>query len=289
MQRASIAGRVSSPSPEDFSGSLAQYAFGRTTVNIWRVEAAKYERTQRDCSQFPSGFYSLHLIVNGQTEVVQNGRTAVVHQGDCFLADMDEPLQNQGSYTSLVLRLPPEQIKKWLPSPGDATAISFSKHTAWGNALAAAMGALAPPSLSDLPVPPHLVLEQIHCLLTLAVGPVEHTASEYKSLMLERFRQALLERFQEPELTPSMLAESLGVSKRTIHAVFSASASSFGQELLSLRMKHAKRLLANPIFDHKSIAEIALRVGYVHTSHFILRFRQTYGVTPHAYRLIRRM
>ena len=48
----------------------------------------------------------------------------------------------------------------------------------------------------------------------------------------------------------------------------------------SLRMEHAKTLLADP---QNKIDDIALQVGYLNTSSFIRRFKQCYGISPRQY------
>ena len=48
----------------------------------------------------------------------------------------------------------------------------------------------------------------------------------------------------------------------------------------TLRMEHAKRLLADP---QNKLDDIALQVGYLNTSSFIRRFKQCYGISPRQY------
>lgn len=51
--------------------------------------------------------------------------------------------------------------------------------------------------------------------------------------------------------------------------------------LTRIRLANARRSLHNP---NLSVAEIALRCGFEDASYFTLRFRETYGVTPGAFR-----
>lgn len=56
---------------------------------------------------------------------------------------------------------------------------------------------------------------------------------------------------------------------------------SFSSYLESLRLTEAKRLL---IASEMSITEIAMSAGFANASHFIRRFKATYGITPRAFR-----
>lgn len=53
------------------------------------------------------------------------------------------------------------------------------------------------------------------------------------------------------------------------------------QFVLSHRLEHSKKLLANPDLP---IAEIGLEVGFANQSHFTTAFRKAYGTTPASYR-----
>ncbi len=87
------------------------------------------------------------------------------------------------------------------------------------------------------------------------------------------------------ELTATLLANSVGISVRYLHKIFAANRTSYGAELLELRLSTAARMLENEKFTGLSIAEIADRSGFSDPSHFYRRFRTKFGVAPGAYRL----
>ena len=53
------------------------------------------------------------------------------------------------------------------------------------------------------------------------------------------------------------------------------------QFVLSRRLEYSKKLLADP---DRSIAQIALAVGFANQSHFTTAFRKAHGITPASYR-----
>lgn len=280
---------MDAPCRETFSASHVQYAFGGSPLNIWKGSGYRIRKTRRDCLKTSSPYYSLCLMRSGDLISQQSGREALIRPGDCGLRYADEPGFFQATPgDALTLRIPEKTIERWLPSPRDVTAISLTKHSRWGGALAATLAALDPACLDQLAVTPQAITESICSLLALAVDPTDPAVAGHQASTLRRFRQMLRDRFHEPDFSPAILAEEQGVSRRTLHYVFAHAGSSFGAELKTLRMERARQLLEAPGFKKKPIADIARHVGFVHASHFVTTFRRFYGITPSGYQSIRR-
>ena len=80
----------------------------------------------------------------------------------------------------------------------------------------------------------------------------------------------------------SVLAAEYGYSATYLGKLFHKSTGvSFSNYLLNARINYAKILLQN---SELSIWEIAEKLGYYDTAHFINQFKKTVGCTPNAYR-----
>ena len=289
LYEAGVGSEVSSPCVETFSAVQTQYEFGTAIANVWKSKDYQVRKTKSDCARRPSNHYSLVFLKGGALTARQAGREAEVKPGDCVLRNADAPsLMNTLNFDALTLHIPTKVIEKWIPSPQDVTAIPLAKHSRWGGVLAATLAAIEPASLDQLAVPPQTVVENICSLLALTLGPDKQRAPGRQATALHRFRQMLRERFDQPDFSPAALALAQGVSRRTLHYAFAHDGSSFGAELKALRMEKARQLLDDSRFTARPVADIAHMVGFTHTSHFITCFRQTFGVTPLAYRAIRR-
>jgi transcriptional regulator GlxA family with amidase domain len=66
--------------------------------------------------------------------------------------------------------------------------------------------------------------------------------------------------------------------------LFAQSGTTFGHELLRIRLELARRLLGDRRFGKISIGEVAARCGFVEPSHFARRFRAKYGQGPTEFR-----
>ncbi|WP_174819862.1 bifunctional transcriptional activator/DNA repair enzyme AdaA [Paenibacillus koleovorans] len=95
-------------------------------------------------------------------------------------------------------------------------------------------------------------------------------------------RELLRSRYAEPWTLPAIAGE-LRLSPFHLQRVFKRSTGTTpAKELLHIRMDRAKQLLAA---TDDPIANIASAVGIKGASHFSSLFQQTYGLTPHEYRL----
>ena len=131
----------------------------------------------------------------------------------------------------------------------------------------------------ELAVPEGVVAEQIAVLLALAAGP-KAQVSRGGEKILNRIRRTIRDRCHEAGLTPGAIADSHGISKRYLHYLFAHTDSTFGRELMQMRLDCAHRLLSDARYAAMTVSEVAARCGFLEPSHFARRFRQAYGAGP---------
>jgi AraC-like DNA-binding protein len=225
----------------------------------------------------------------GSMRYRQYGREAFVQAGDCVLIDCKEPYQQDCPQTTrcVALRFPEEWLRNWLPSPERVVARAFSPTGGWGTALSAVLANLDTDMKVELALPDSVVAEQIAALLALASGPNDPVPSGRDKLR-SRLTRTLRDRCHESDLTPAAVAADHRISKRYLHYVFSQANTTFGDELMRVRLETAHRLLSDKRYDGVSVMEVAARCGFVAPSHFARRFRETYGLGPIQFRRARR-
>jgi AraC-like DNA-binding protein len=285
-----VGGTVIPKQKDVFFASVDHYPFKNIPLFFCCITPTQYKRTQRDCLAKNFDYYGLMHIKEGSGEITQEGRTVVVHPGDCVFLNYKRPYfsRNSDFLRFSEFHIPSEVVKTWVPEPNDVTAIPFSRRSDWGKALAETMGALTPETLKQSHVTNDILFEHIGCLLSLSSNEEKRIKSITKTSLLQRFRQILHERHVEPDFSASRLAEECGVSIRTLYSVFASIKSSFRRELLSIRMESARCLLDDQRFDHMSIAEIGPLVGFADDGHFKTCFSKAHGVSASLYRAVRR-
>ncbi|MCP5019537.1 MAG: AraC family transcriptional regulator [Ketobacter sp.] len=95
-----------------------------------------------------------------------------------------------------------------------------------------------------------------------------------------RLQQAILKAIQEGEPTLEQVAESLAMSRRTLHRRLQEKNLVFKDLLQQIRLQLARQYLAE---QRLTLAEIALLLGYSEQSAFTRAFKQWSGTTPLQY------
>jgi AraC-like DNA-binding protein len=115
---------------------------------------------------------------------------------------------------------------------------------------------------------------------------MEQTArpSSRREIALYRLKAMIEARLCDPALKPAAAAAAAGISVRYANDLLSQEDYSIERYILHRRLERARRALENPSQARRSIGEIAFAWGFSDLSHFVRRFRFTYGLTPGDYR-----
>jgi AraC-like DNA-binding protein len=276
---------IDSPNRHQFQAHLEQLSFGPAMLNVLEADVQTIRRTPaRIARSRYAGYFLLHLR-SGQLRFEQYGRDCRIEAGDCILVDCNAPyrLDCLEVTRSVALRFSREWLHNWIPSPEILAGRSLRSGTGWGNTLASALANLDTDRGIELALPESVVAEQIAALLALTAGP-EAQASRGGEKLLERIRRTIRDRCHEAGLTPGAIAEAHGISKRYLHYLFAHTHSTFGDELMSMRLDCARRLLSDARFASLKVSDVAARCGFLEPSHFARRFRRAYGAGPTEFR-----
>lgn len=276
---------IDSPSRSHFRGHLERWELGPAMLHIIEADAQDVHRTHTRISHSQSGGgYILLNLRAGRMNFSQHGRQARVEAGDCVLVDCNVPYHLESEATrSVAIRFGSNWLQNWIPSPHSLACRSFRPNEPWSNTLCMALANLDAPDAENLALPASVVAEQIAALLALAGGSQAHAFTPSEKL-LNRIRQSIRDRYYEPALDAGTVAAANGISKRYLHYLFAQASSTFGDELMQVRLERAKRLLADRRYEGLRVSEVAARCGFLEPSHFTRRFRQAFGVVPTTYR-----
>lgn len=182
----------------------------------------------------------------------------------------------------LSIEIPHKWLQMWMPYPEDAVGKVITPETPWARALLEALAALDLDE--DLSLPATCAAEQLAALLVLTLGTSTKSLRKSQRDLIPRIRDVMYQKSHEETLSPAEVAQQFDISKRYLHSLFAGVGSTFGGELMKIRLGRAARLLRDPRFSKISNSQIAWRCGFADSSHFARRFRLSYGVTPTAFR-----
>ena len=124
------------------------------------------------------------------------------------------------------------------------------------------------------------LLSMVLAQMPQAPEPMSELAARRAADMLTYLRR----NFANPSLTPTMMAEDLGLSVRYAHKLMGLTGGSFRQELIAQRLAAARTAFASNRKPRQTIADIAISVGFNDLSQFNRHFRTAFGLTPRAAR-----
>jgi AraC family transcriptional regulator, positive regulator of tynA and feaB len=276
---------IESPNGPHFSAQLDQTDFG--VAKLFRVGAdmQTVRRTPARIAQSPNAYYFLMQLRHGEVQYRQYGRECRIGPGDCLLVDSKHPyhLEGLGPTDTVAIRFPQDWLGRWLPAPEKVAGRPFRAREGWSAALSAAMSNLEIADPWALALPPGVVAEQLAALLALAAGP-DAQPSTAATKLVTRLKRTIRERYHEEDLSPGAVADQHGISKRYLHHLFAISGTTFGQDLMRVRLELARRLLSDRRYSRLSISELSARCGFIEPSHFTRRFRMAFGIGPRAFR-----
>lgn len=274
----------------DFSGEFSLHQLGGAGLVELKASPYTVERSSSDIAHAPGDAICVYQQLGGggwfgglrgSDFAIANGRFATSHTD---LPYRTAPLGAEGFHLR-ILKIPlgtiPAQDKR--------------------------MRELAPRTFDDLTLAPLLGA----CFAELGEASTEQGADDATSLVQALAHLALIERgivrassrpgqaalrtarlsqarrliahhLQDPNLTPIMVADLLGVSVRHLHMLFEAAERSFSQTVTDERLKQSRRLMREA--PERLIADIAASCGFESLATYYRVFNAAYGMAPGDFR-----
>ena len=275
-----------------FSGKLSGYELGPLGVFRLEVAANTMVRTVRAIAAHDPECLHVSVILRGQLNAAQGGRTGLAGVGDVIGYETSRPvvLRADTHLESLVVRVPrrllgmhathirnrsAERISGMRPSTRAAAAYLRN--------LAAELeaGAIGP---DDEASAVDCVLDVVRGLYAEPGGPREPRELRSRAEILLNIESFIDANLGDPELDPEDIARATYISTRYLHKLFEAEGTTVCRWIRGSRLERCRRDLADPALDHWTILAIASRWGLPGPQHFSRLFRAAYGCSPREHR-----
>ena len=278
------------PAAEDISVRIGLGAVGPIRICSARATAVALRRTERLAREDEEPAVTLGVQMTGSSVVVQNGRECLLRPGDFAVYESIAPytlLFDEGvdyrfiRFPRAALALPDRLLRDIAAVPLGSDnpiarlAFTYFSQLAVSDELHQGVhaDAVVQPSIELL----RAVLTSQHGNSSLAKEPLE------ASLSL-RITQYIRKHLADPDLSAARIAAAHDISVRHLYAVLSRSGISLGDWIRTRRLAECRRELAGPNGRSRTIAAIGQSWGFVDATHFSKVFKQTYGLSPRAWR-----
>jgi AraC-like DNA-binding protein len=230
------------------------------------------------------------LMLAGEGEVNQDGRSAVVHDGEYAFYDAARPFNVDvaGAFDALLVCFGNGAVIREVGPTEVITAQTYGVNSVLTAMVANYLRRLA----ETMPVLSETIFGRLAetAVSLLAIGAIETAKprrqnSWTRSTTLKRIKSYSLARLQTPKLSPAKVAAEMGISIRYLHALFRDEGTTFSNWLWAQRLDACRAKICSPEFAQQSIGALALEFGFSNFSHFSRRFRQAYGISARDLRL----
>ncbi|MCF6471285.1 helix-turn-helix domain-containing protein [Nonomuraea sp. MG754425] len=278
------------PPTEDIAVRMGFGAVGPLRICSARATAVTLRRTERHLREDEESAVTLGVQMAGSSMVVQNGRECLLRPGDCAVFESVAPytlLFDEGvdhrfiRFPRAALALPDRLLRDItavpLGSDNPIARLAFTYFSQLAVADELHQGVHADAAVQPSVELLRAVLTSQHGDSGLAKAPLEATLS----LRVTRY---IREHLADRDLSAARIAAAHDISVRHLYAVLSRSGISLGDWIRTRRLAECRRELAGPNGRLRTIAAIGRSWGFADATHFSKVFKQTYGISPRAWR-----
>jgi len=216
----------------------------------------------------------------------QDGKVAVLKKGDATLIDSGRPWSSDcpGDCARLYLRVPWELMQSRLRLNALPVARRISGDAGLGSLLFNLSTSLYREAERLAEGESAAAIEAYLRILAECVRPPARSCGHQRDEQLEKILNYIDAHLTDASLNPSEIARAADHSVRHLHRLFAHKGTSVSTWIRIQRLGHCKNDMANPLFDGKSITEIAFFWGFNDSAHFSRAFKQEFGVSPRGFR-----
>lgn len=272
---------------DGFRGQLVIARFHESVVADVRASAHRVMRDRSLASHDARRYCKIVWQLEGSTQLEQKRGCARIAPGEWALYDTSLPytFETCGDARFIVLLLPLDEFSEY---SAEIERIGGKALAARGNAevARAALTGVLSGGFALEEEGQRVLQDSILALMGNAIRMVD-VADKGTMRSIHRklqVAQAYIERnLTEPVLTPDMVANACGMSRRSLYDAFNTLAQTPHAYIQRQRLARACEFLAEGDARH-TITQIAFELGFADAAHFSRLFNERYGVSPSQWR-----
>lgn len=260
---------------------------GDLHVSSIRCDAQTVIRTPAMIESDSCPDFLVCVVTEGQVEVRQNGRSAVVSGGAFVLMDLAAPFVFDAPtrFRQVVVRVPGRLVEGRLPEALAARVTARAFDPADDGASAIIGRVLTDMAVTELPAATAapFASSAINMLSAtiLESAPIVRPGDGYRAQDLARIEKVITDNLHDADLTVSDVAHLSGMSLRNLQKLAQGAGRTANGWLYEARIERAKHLLAT---TGEPVSTISEYVGFRDVSHFGRLFRKQVGTSPGRFR-----
>ncbi len=229
-------------------------------------------------------------MVNRIQCVVTGDKSLILRPGDFTIADsaLVSTMTTEQPYTTIGLTVPAEVLRMHIPRPENVVGVRFSGSSGLSRNVSnmlISMWNMAEADILD-EVGNKLITNLLEILSTCCYLHCDRNQQGKPALRLRhnQIKRLIDDELRNPDLSVGSVANQLGISSRYLQTLFAQENDTMTHYVRRRRLEGCKRQLSDPIWQDRSITEIAFSWGFNNAAHFSRAFKQQFGISAREYR-----
>lgn len=263
-------------------------SMGHVSLSRLTSAPANYERRKKHVREARQEEYLITIPKSSAVEFRQLGRDVRCEPGGFILERGDEPYRFMYERPNdlFVAKVSKAALSERVRQPDRFCARVFNATTGTANLFVSMVQHGHDQFASSGPAAGETIGRQLLELLGLALeaetGVEVSGASAVRAAHLQRVDQFIRGNLKNHDLSPDLIAEGCGVSKRYLHDLFKDVNGTVSQQIRDKRLIAARDRLGN--IGNVTIAEVSYRFGFADQAQFSRLFKARFGMPPSEYR-----
>jgi AraC-like DNA-binding protein len=268
--------------PSRFRGSLAGSTAGDTHLLSIASTSQSVTRSPSMIDRSSQKYYKFTVMEQGSGVFIQDGREAVLSEGDMtiYATDLPYTLLFERDVRVSVLMFPKDMLRMPAPVVQTVTGTKISGSSGIASVVRPFVSALAS-QLEDLGgARGRRLLRSAVGLVGELIEPLGTEPGDRHDRLRREVADYIEEHLPDPELDPSHIAAALYVSLRHLYSAFEGTGINVAGLIRSRRLERCFDELSDPRLADKTAAAIGVSNGFADPAHFSRVFKARYGVSP---------
>ena len=273
------------PSERPFEAEIFSTDLGPLALSRVHAQPHTVHRSPSLIRDEPRDEVLVSLQLNGIGVVMQDDREAVLEAGDFALYDATRPynLVMPHEFDMLVLQFNRQFLLERCPFPEPLTAVRMRSNGKVTAPVSSFLRSLEPFAFGEENAVSRQLATSALDLVGVALADHFGDAISPGSAGTKHFLRActyINAYADDPDIDPSRIASSIGVSLRYLHQLFRDHNTTVTTYLMRRRLARCRDDLVCGQLGAKTVTEIALSHGFKTAAHFSRCFAAAYGATP---------
>ncbi|MFE5709022.1 helix-turn-helix domain-containing protein [Rhodococcus koreensis] len=271
-----------------FRGSLHTTSLGKLQFSEVAGRQVHVQRTPRTIKRSDPGMIKVGLQRAGTGILTQHDRETILTPGDFAIYDTSTPydLHFTGDFNMLVLMFPRNLFRFGTTELQTMAARRIRGSTGVGTLVSPFLRNLHGTAMTQSVTSSRDLEDGVINLLESALHTETSTPTTAvtESTLLTQAKGFIETHLGDIALGTTMVATHHHVSTRHLQKTFEEDGATVAGWIRHRRLEKCRRDLADPALRSENIGTICARFGLVNSSHFSKLFKETYGISPRAFR-----